>query len=161
MIEQVTWNIGGMTSANYQTAKASDWYTAERGEETYGGQLSTWDGYIGLMYLSDYGYATSGGGSTDRDACLAGALYNWYASPYQTDCAKSNNWLYYSTSQWTIAPYSSYSDAVFLVTSNGGLINDNASDTYAVRPSLYLKSNVRVLSGDGNPDGEGPYILMA
>ena len=37
------------------------------------------------MYPSDYGYATSGGTTKDRAACLAKEIYNWSAS-YFSDC---------------------------------------------------------------------------
>ena len=44
------------------------------------------------MYPSDYGYATSGGSTKDRSACLAKELFNWYSSAF-SDC-KRNDYLF-------------------------------------------------------------------
>ena len=63
-IEEVVWNLGG-TDAD-DTSTASMFYTAERGTTVYTGRPTTWTGKIGLMYPSDYGYATSGGTSMNR-----------------------------------------------------------------------------------------------
>ena len=55
------------------------------------------------MYLSDYGYATSGGATTNRASCLAKELTKWDDSSV-SDC-KDNDWMYNSSkSQWTITP---------------------------------------------------------
>ena len=44
------------------------------------------------------------------------------------------------------------------VNDSGGLRNNNAYIGYAVRPVLYLKSNVYVVSGDGSEGN--PYKIM-
>ena len=108
------------------------------------------------MYLSDYGYATSGGTTKDRAACLAKELYNWDSSDF-SDC-KGNDYLYNSSLyQWTLAPFSAGADNVFYV-GTGGYVNGNgAGDTYAVRPALFLKSNIQVDKGTGAKSD--PYTL--
>jgi hypothetical protein len=53
MIQNVTWHLGGMSSAG----TASAVYTAERGTTVYSGRSTTSTGNIGLMYMSDYGYS--------------------------------------------------------------------------------------------------------
>ena len=71
-IESVVWNLGG--TASYTSASnglARHWYRYERGTTVYSGRPTTWTGKVGLMYPSDYGYATSGGSTTNRAACLA------------------------------------------------------------------------------------------
>lgn len=85
---------------------------------------------IGLIYASDYGYAMNG--------------------------SYKNNWLFTKGYEWTMTAYSS-SNPVY-VSSNGGLNNDAAYNGYAVRPVLYLKSNVYVISGDGSEGN--PYKIM-
>lgn len=87
---------------------------------------------IGLMYASDYGYAMS---STNDD---------------------ENNWLFTKGYEWTMTAYSSSKPV--RVSSFGGLIDTFASLGYAVRPVLYLKSNVYVISGDGSEGN--PYKIM-
>ena len=85
---------------------------------------------IGLMYTSDYGYAMNNG--------------------------PKNNWLFTKGFEWTMTAYSSSSPVI--VTYNGGLNFYFASVGYAVRPVLYLKSNVYVISGDGSEGN--PYKIM-
>ncbi len=155
MIEQVTWNIGGQLIDNNVTA--SQFYNAERGSTTPSGAQTTWDGYIGLMYPSDYGYATSGGSSTNRDMCLAYSLQSWSASGYKEDCAE-NDWLMpTSKSQWTIT---SSSARVFVVNFYGNVPTTTAYTPYIVRPTLYLKPNVQVKNGGGTGSFNEPYILV-
>ena len=142
-IEEVVWNLGGTDA--YDTSTASKFYTAERGTTVYSGRPTTWTGKIGLMYPSDYGYATSGGTTKDRAACLAKELYNWYSD--FSDC-KGNDYLS-DTSQWTLAPYSASANAVFDVRRVGGVDGGSAHTAFAVRPALFLKSNIQVDKGTG------------
>ena len=144
MISNAKWNLGG--TANYKTALASDWYSYERGTTVYTGRPTEWIGSIGLMYPSDYGYATSGGSTTNRASCLAKELFNWSDSSY-SDC-KNNDWLYSGTYQWTLTPRSDNSRSVFPVSSN--VFYFAAGTSLAVSPALYLSSNVRISGGDGS-----------
>ena len=157
MIANVTWKLGG--TANYTSASnglASHFYGYERGTTVYSGRPTTWQGKIALMYPSDYGYATSGGSTTNREACLAKELYNWDSSSYR-DC-KNNDWLLdSSTTQWTLTPTSSRSDNVFGVFRTGCVNYNSANDSIGVRPSVYLTSNVGISGGDGTINN--PYIL--
>ena len=118
-IESVVWNLGG--TASYTSASnglASHFYGYERGTKVYSGHAPTWTGKIGLMYPSDYGYATSGGSTTDRTACLAKEMFNWDGSGV-SDC-KNNDYLYKSSYyQWTLAPNSSRAYSVFYVVAGG------------------------------------------
>ena len=158
MIETVTWKLGG--TASYTSSRnglASHFYGYERGTTVYSGRPTTWSGKVALMYPSDYGYATSGGSTTNRDACLAKELYNWDSSSF-SDC-KNNDWLYdSSTTQWTLTPYSSDSNYVFRVYTTGYVGNRNiANSSGGVRPSVYLTSNVKISGGDGTSNS--PYTL--
>ena len=156
MIANVTWKLGG--SSTYDDVTASMFYERERGTTVYSGRPTTWQGEIALMYPSDYGYATSGGSTTNREACLAKELYNWNSLSY-SDC-KNNDWLLdSSTNQWTLTPYSSYSVSVFIVDSAGFVNGHLANYSFGVRPSVYLTSNVGISGGDGTMNN--PYILKA
>ena len=148
-IEEVVWNLGG--TGSYTSASnglASHFYGYERGTTVYSGRPTTWTGKVGLMYPSDYGYATSGGSSKDRAACLAKELYNWDSSDF-SDC-KGNDYLLDANSwQWTLAPRSAGADIVFFVY-GGGYVNFYlAYYSNAVRPVLFLKSNIQVDKGTG------------
>ena len=85
---------------------------------------------VGLMYASDYGYAM--------------------------DSSYKNNWLFTKGYEWTMSAFSS-SRPVF-VNFDGGVNLNAAYRGYAVRPVLYLKSNVYVVSGDGSEGN--PYKIM-
>ena len=153
MIETVTWKLGGSSTNNDVTA--SMFYERERGTTVYSGR-PTKEGKIGLMYPSDYGYATSGGSTTNRTSCLATPLYRWNSSSY-SDC-KSNDWLFTGSIQWTLTPRSSNRYTVCTVSYNGYVdYNYRATSGNAVRPSVYLKSNIAISGGDGS--SLSPYTL--
>ena len=158
MIETVTWKLGGTASyTSSSNGLASHFYGYERGTTVYSGRPTTWSGKVALMYPSDYGYATSGGSTTNRDACLAKELYNWDSSSF-SDC-KNNDWLYdSSTYQWTLTPNSSGSGNVFNVYGTGCVnFPFRAAGSNGVRPSVYLTSNVKISGGDGTSNS--PYTL--
>ena len=143
-------------SASYDSSSnglASHWYRYERGTTVYSGRPTTWTGKIGLMYLSDYGYATAGGTTTDRATCLAKELYNWHDV---SDCY-NNDYLFNSDYQWTLTPYSVNACNVLYVHSDGCIKNGYARNHSGVRPTLYLKSSISVDSGTG--ESSNPYRL--
>ncbi len=154
MISNAKWNLGG--SSTYTDATASMFYERERGTDVCTNRPTEWIGKIGLMYPSDYGYATSGESSTDRETCLNTELYYWDGAGV-SDC-KNNDWLHESSdSQWTLTPSSSASNYVFIVYSRGRVYPNNVSIRNAVSPALYLSSNVKISGGDGSQGN--PYQL--
>ena len=157
-IDTITWKLGG--TANYLSSSkglASHFYTYERGTTVYTGRPTEWQGKVGLMYPSDYGYATSGGTSMNRASCLAKELYRWGLA---SDCP-NNDWLLDSDNwQWTLTPYlDSVANNVYGVVLTGGVEpgNHNARSTYAVRPSVYLIPSTSILGGEGTL--ENPYTI--
>ena len=154
MIGDAKWYLGG--SSTYNDVTPPMFYTRERGTTVYSGHSTSWIGKVGLMYPSDYGYATSGGSSTNRNSCLAKELYNWDSSGY-SDC-KNNDWMYNgSIWQWTMSPRAVNSNDVFFVNYAGYVNSSIAYDTFAGRPVVYLKSTIKVISGSGTTSS--PYIL--
>ncbi len=162
---KVRWNTGTITDDfSYYTWKitASYMYEGER-SNNYGKYCSyssncsdsvtrktTWDGFIGLMYPSDYGYAVGG---SKRIECLAQSMNKWTVDCYE------NDWLYDNTNdhQWTITPAyvpSSGSDVVYLSTL---VKNYSASSAYAVRPVAYLRPGTQIVVGEGTTDN--PHTL--
>ena len=171
MLGNAVWNTGALTT-NYQTA--SEFYTEERG--TINGKIctsdsycndkvsrtTTWTGKIGLMYPSDYGYATSGGSGADRATCLNTDLSIWSRN---SDCY-NNDWLFNSFTQWTLSPRAHFSDAnkAFYVSFRGSIdlsgSNVDWSVVYvnnAVSPVVYLLPSVKMVSGTGSFND--PFIL--
>ena len=106
-----------------------------------------WDGYVGLMYPSDYGYAAG-------KSCGDGTnLYN-----YDGSC-KSKDWLFNSSNwQWLMSPYSGNSNYAFGVDSSG-FVNDYYDVNYAnsARPVFFLNSSASISDGEGTLGA--PYIL--
>ena len=157
-IESVVWNLGG--TADYKSSSnglASHFYGYERGTTVYSGHAPTWTGKVGLMYPSDYGYATAGGATTNRAACLAKELYNWDGSGV-SDC-KNNDYLYKSSYyQWTLAPSSSNAYYVFFVSNPGYVDSLSAYSPYGVRPVAFLKSNISI-TDVGLGTAESPFQL--
>ena len=157
MIGDAKWYLGG--TANYDSSSnglASHWYKYERGTGVYSGRSTTWTGKVGLMYPSDYGYATSGGTTTNRASCLAKEMYNWDDSSV-SDC-KNNDWMYNSSiDQWTITPRRDNANTVFDVYTAGCVDYNNAYYNVGVRPVVHLNSAIKVITGSGTK--ESPYIL--
>ena len=166
LIGDAVWNTGTNGTNNYQNSSgglAKHFYTYERssnnGKICSSGvycnddltRTTTWTGKVGLMYPSDYGYATSGGSITDRTTCLNTILYNWIDSNL-SDC-KNNDWLFKSDNwQWTITPRADSSDAgyVFYVYFEGRIHYNFVFYAGGVRPTVYLKDNVKIVSGSGS-----------
>ena len=153
MIQNTTWNLGETTwktsDPPYETYTVNELYEKERGKEVYTSHATTSTDYIGLIYPSDYGYASTD--ASCRQNLRTGATYinnTWGGTP----TCKNNNWLYKGVWYWTISPNSSEANYVFLVNSDGDLSNLIALYRGGVRPSLYLKSNVKIVSGLGTKD---------
>ena len=132
LIEDTTWKVSGHTT-NAVIPKAM--YTAEisNATKTYGPENGT--SKIGLMYVSDYGFAAS-------------PRY-WITTLSNYNESVNRNWMYMGLAEWTITPDSSDSDGVFYLGSNGNLSTDFASNGYGARPVLYLKASVAYAGGSG------------
>ena len=173
-IESVVWNLGSPLNDNgsYDSAfyeiLTSTSYTRERastnGKVCTSGdycndsvtRTSTWTGKVGLIYPSDYAYATSGGSTNDRQSCLNKPMTKWFNA---SDCY-SNDWLYDSNYyQWTLSPYANTSRAtsVFYVRTDSLVSGVTAHADYSVRPVVYLKSSTAITGGDGS--SSNPYTL--
>ena len=108
------------------------------------------------MYPSDYGYATSGGSTTDRTTCLNTSLDEWNIDG-MTDCI-NNDWMLNYSSGWTMTPYSDMYSSDMIVFLND-LTPDakTACDARFASPVAYLKSTVKISSGTGSESD--PFIL--
>ncbi len=155
MIGDAKWYLGG--SSTYNDVTATMFYTRERGTTVYSGRSTNWTGKVGLMYPSDYGYATSGGSTTDRASCLAKGIDMWGTIISVSDC-KNNDWMYNSNYiQWTMTSRSDMTIFVFYVDSSGDVSYISANCSNGVRPVVHLKSTIKVIDGTGEEDN--PYIL--
>ena len=122
MIQNTTWYLGGTTYKTsdppVETYTVNELYTSERGTKVYSKHATTSTDYIGLIYPSDYGYASTD--TSCRQNLRSGLTYtnNAYGG---TPTCKNNNWLFKGVWYWTILPHSSYAYDVFFVFSDGGL----------------------------------------
>ena len=173
-IANAKWHLGGAndtSSSNYyrDTITTENFYKAERSpyaasgtlQNLYSGNPEYVFAKVGLMYPSDYGYATVGGATKNKSSCRAKELLNWKDESY-SDC-KNNDWVYKSQSinwgsietEWLISPLASSSYHASFLTVTGCvytsyLVNNNQ---FAVRPTFYLDSSIlKIVGGLGTKD---------
>ena len=142
-IETATWYLYG----SYTAQSKQNWYLCERGGNSCTGANSgaystTTDAKIGLMYLSDYLYASSYYTSSDT-------------STNGTINFGNKNWLYKGT-DWTLTPFA-YDESNVWYVSLGAASYNSSKTPYFIRPTFYLKSSVYVTGGDGSFDN--PFTL--
>ena len=157
------WHLGGAGLSNYQTLTAEGIYTEERNTSAISsGNPSSIYAKVGLMYPSDYGYATVGGTNINKSECRTRDLYDWDGSIY-SDC-RNNDWLFISQNnfvnnvEWTITPRSDTSGNVLHIRSTGNVSHqynyiDVPNFYWAARPTFYLDSSVlKIVGGTGTSD---------
>ena len=140
-IATVTWKVGGNTWANIGTKTSSVAYTNEITNPVTTNttdNATTYSAKIGLMYVSDYGFAAS------PDA------WTLTMSSYNNTTATNNNWMYMGLYEWTISRNADYSDIAFIVNRDGNVYNNYVSGNYGVRASFNLESSVSYVSGSGS-----------
>ena len=166
------WKLGGINTWGYSEMSLQEFYEGERGTKGSENRPVIWQGAIGLMYPSDYGYSTSG----DMSICNSVTLYYWGTDEFDdwnenlkysgAQRCRDKLWLYNSSyRQWTLTADYSY-DYILAINTSGSITlthYDNGSyvdtrfETASARPTLYLKSNVVIVDGTG--DSQDPYIL--
>ena len=175
LIDYHTWNTGAI-EYNTRTDTLA-FYKDERGTKT--GKICSsgagcndtvertteWPGYIGLAYATDYAYASSE--SVCETNMWEGDIDTTHGR-FNMTC-KNNNWMNYSketstyTNAYSMSPCTySFSDGashVWNVGNMGYVSFGSAAYSYAVVPSIYLKSNVLIENGTGT--SSDPYILKA
>ena len=140
-IATVTWKVGGNTWANIGTKTSSVAYTNEITNPVTTNttdNATTYSAKIGLMYVSDYGFAAS------PDA------WTLTMSSYNNTTATNNNWMYMGLYEWTISRHADVSDFAFGVGFGGYVSNNNVNGDRGVRASFNLESSVSYVSGSGS-----------
>ena len=160
MISESVWNIGGNSytdSAPY-TLNLLSQYNRERGTIIYQNSGPTkWTGKVGLIYPSDYGYATTL--AECHENLRAGIIYDkandsW---DFSNGKCKTDNWLFKNSWYWTLSPYSGNSAGVFHVGGDGTVRYEQAYYSGGACPAVFLKSDIKITSGTGEKGK--PYIL--
>ena len=140
-IATVTWKVGGNTWANIGTKTSSVAYTNEITNPVTTNttdNATTYSAKIGLMYVSDYGFAAS------PDA------WTLTMSSYNNTTATNNNWMYMGLYEWTISRNAVSSDYAFFVNCGGNVNNYYVYVNIGVRASFNLESSVSYVSGSGS-----------
>ena len=139
-IATTTWKVGGCSWSNIETSVPKIVYKNEVGSSA---STTTVDKKIGLMYISDYYYSASPSAWT-----LVG--YNKSDATKDYSAAKTINWLYLGSKEWTISRVSDETFSAFIVDGSGHVFSYNVNfSNFAVRPSFNLDSTVTYVSGDG------------
>lgn len=142
-IADATWEVGGFP-ITYQNDSLKTNYDYEVGINQTGYEETM---KIGLMYVSDYVYASSSN--------------NWTSSLYDYGESTDPNegWLYLGELEWTLSRTSGDSYLAWIATPVGNLSGaGDVSYTTVVRPVFYLKSNVEYAGGTGTESD--PFTLV-
>ena len=139
-IATTTWKVGGGSWDNIGTSVPKTAYQYEVGSSA---STTTVDKKIGLMYVTDYYYSASPSAWT-----LVG--YNESDATKDYIAAKTTNWLFLGSAEWTISRISDDTSTAFLVYSAGDVDYNTVTDSYAARPSFNLESSVKYVSGSGS-----------
>ena len=131
-IATTTWKVGGGTFANINGVVPKTAYQNEVGSSA---STTTYDAKIGLMYVSDYGFAADQSGWTTK------------LSSYNSNTSK--NWLYLGNDEYTISRDSDTTGSAFIVYSGYVLSYLVNNVMKGVRPTFNLNSSVTYVSGDG------------
>ena len=137
---------------NNNSPLTNEMYGYERGPLRYDTSRPLyWDGMVGLIYPSDYGYASG-------KLCSDSVSVNSY-----NESCKDRNWIFNNSNQWLITPRSDSSNFVFYLNSTGTVsiiyipTPEGAAKRRNVRPTFYLTSTTTIVSGTGSIDD--PYVI--
>ena len=138
-IAMTTWKVGGNTYANiagttplvaYQNEIVIPVTTNSTDNAT------EYSAKIGLMYVSDYGFAAS--------------PESWTTIMNNYENVASNNWMFMGAWEWTISRRADDSDDAFVVDYGGYVDYYYVGYNHAVRPSFNLESSITYKSGSGS-----------
>ena len=158
------WNISAITyssgSTDFEGSYMEDWLN-DTTVDGFLGNLRDYENFIvtdakwdATMDSNDLGSIIRPDGTTTVTASVG--LLNMYE--YQTSYRGTNNsngYLNNGLYWWTLTPYSA--SVVRNVDDGGNALYSSPSNAYGVRPSINLKSNVKIVDGDGTIDN--PYRL--
>ena len=137
---------------NNNSPLTNEMYGYERGPLRYDTSRPLyWDGMVGLIYPSDYGYASG-------KLCSDSVSVNSY-----NDSCKDRNWIFNNSNQWLITPRSDSSNLVFYLNSTGTVsiiyipTPEGAAKRRNVLPTFYITSTTTIVSGTGSIDD--PYVI--
>ena len=139
-IATTTWKVGGGSGSNISASVPKTAYKNEVGSSA---STTIIDKKIGLMYVSDYGFAASPSAWTKT-------LGDYDGTDANGTSIKTINWMYMGYNEWTISRHSDNTNSAFFVNSTGNVLGNTVSSDNGVRPSFNLESSVKYVSGSGS-----------
>ena len=165
LIDNHTWNVGAVYSSDtlelYKTERGTKiGKTCQTSGNGSGGcsdmviRTTLWTGHVALPYITDWAYASS------ESICGTNVQAQDSSNDY---ICQNNNWMNSDTNIWMLSPrnYNGPGGATYVsnIGGNGYIDKASAAELYDIFPTIYLKSNVLIESGNGTSDS--PYILKA
>ena len=147
-----TWKVGGNTSTSLTNVVAATAYTNEIVSPA---STKKYSDKIGLMYVSDYGFAAAPSAwTTPLRKMKNGSDYG-----YGQSSITSVNWMYMGLYDFTITRQSDTNSDIMHIDFSGFV---SSYDQYelnrnAIRPVFYLKTDVTFVGGEGTI--ASPYII--
>ena len=149
MIDTVKWytaiTINGTTAHESYMAEREDITRTETDGVT---RLPYWVGKVALIYPSDYGYSSSG--------CRNGEQMINY---YEREPCYNTSWLFNSSVYATLTPVGNWLVRTIGIGGPvlGGYCSGTSTQRVNVRPTVYLKPEVIITSGNGSVNN--PYEI--
>ena len=139
LIAPTAWHISGIPIESYNSSDTlliKSIYDTEINNTEYTSHPSTYTDEIGLMYISDYGYAASP---------------EFWEMPITSYSMETDNWMAIGLSEWTIAPFNYYNYDYYInyILYVGNVSYIHNVNGYAVRPVFYLNYDVELIGGSG------------
>lgn len=149
-ITTVKWYTAG--SESYDNLDGATYYTFERGTTVYSSSSSpreiSWIGKVGVIYPSDYVYTFANGVD---NKCYTATFQCHNSNP-------SSSWMYNSNyHQWTLTQRTGVSNYALIVNADGKVHRNTTYMSAGIRPTVYLKSSVKITKGDGS--STSPYEI--
>ena len=140
-IATTTWKVGGNTYSNIYSKTPSVVYQNEIVNPVTTNTTDNATEYtakIGLMYVSDYGFAAEP------------SAWTLTMGNYNNTTATSTNWMYMGLYEWTLSRRADGSINAFGVDYVGYVNYSDVLGNNAVRPSFNLESSITYVSGSGS-----------
>lgn len=142
MLALSTWSVGGINNGQRGTAKTV--YDYEIGSSSLQVQ---YEAYVGLLYISDYGYAANP------------SAWSTPITAYTSENIRNNNWLFSGGLEWTISRQSDSSSHAYFIDGTGLVFGDEILVyNIPIRPTFYLNDNIKVKPAKGSIDD--PYYIL-
>ena len=131
-----SWSIGGVIPDNNNLA-----------DQINDENRTKWSGKIGLITVSEYIRSNS-----NQNTCGTFSKIN-----NNSNSCKNTNWMYLNDHWWTMTAYEYTNDEAYEIIKDGSIFDYSVEYDAAVRPAVYLSSDIKITGGDGSLSN--PYTI--